>query len=99
MIAFTSVAMLAILIYVMKEKEKLIYAEIISLAFIVGGGLGNLINRIMYGYVVDFLNIYILPVFNVADMSVCIGSALLIYSVLILEPKHNKGIRVSEDGK
>lgn len=99
LIVFTSFAMLTIAVYVIKEKRKLLSAETIALAFIVGGGIGNLINRIMYGYVVDFLNIYILPVFNVADMSVCIGSALLIYSVLILEPKHNKSIKVYDDGQ
>lgn len=99
LIIFTSLAMLAITIYVIKEKNKLLSAEIIALALIVGGGVGNLIDRVSYGYVVDFLNIYILPVFNVADMSVCVGSALLIYSVLILEPKHNKDIQVYQDGR
>jgi signal peptidase II len=99
LIIFTSIAMFAIIIYFIREKSVLLSTEIIALAFIVGGGIGNLINRIFYGYVVDFLNIYIIPVFNVADMSVCIGSALLVYSVLILEPKHNKDMQASEDGK
>ncbi len=99
LIFFTSIAMLAITVYVVKEKSKLLSSEVIALAFIVGGGLGNLIDRVMHGYVVDFINIYILPVFNVADMSVCVGSALLIYSVLILDPKNDKSIRACTDGK
>ncbi len=90
LIAFTAIAMLAITIYTLKQQKKLPRAEVVAFALIVAGGLGNLINRVMYGYVVDFLNIYILPVFNIADMSVCCGSALLIYSVMVLEPKFNE---------
>jgi len=97
LILFTSIAMVVITAYVIKQKSTLLYAEIAALAFIVGGGIGNLLNRVMYGYVVDFLNIYLLPVFNVADMSVCIGSALLLYSVLILEPKQNHHAKECKD--
>ena len=99
LVGFTSIAMLAITVYVVKEKSKLLSSEVVALAFIVGGGLGNLIDRVTNGYVVDFINIYILPVFNVADMSVCVGSALLIYSVLILEPQNSKSARACTDGK
>jgi signal peptidase II len=90
LIVFTSAAMLAITIYVFKQHKKLPRAEVAAFALIVGGGLGNLINRVDHGYVVDFINIYFLPVFNVADMAVCAGSALLLYSVIILEPKLDK---------
>lgn len=99
LILFTSAAMIVIVGYVIKEKSKLLSAEVWALAFIVGGGVGNLVDRVMHGYVVDFINIYVLPVFNVADMSVCIGSALLIYSVLILEPKNEKEMQAQENGK
>jgi signal peptidase II len=90
LISFTGLAMIAIIIYVLKEQKKIPGAEKAALALIVGGGLGNLIDRVMNGYVIDFINIYILPVFNVADMSVCAGSALLIYSVVVLEPRLRK---------
>jgi signal peptidase II len=53
----------------------------IALALIIGGALGNLWDRISYGYVIDFLDFYInhwhWPVFNVADSAVCIGATLL----------------------
>lgn len=87
LILFTTAAMLAITGYVLRQQKNLPKAEVAAFALIVGGGLGNLINRVVYGYVVDFINIYLLPVFNVADMAVCAGSALLLYSVMILEPK------------
>jgi len=90
LIAFTGLAMTAIVIYVARERKKLPQAEIAALGLIVGGGLGNLIDRVAQGYVVDFLNIHILPVFNVADMAVCAGSALLVYSVMILESRLGK---------
>ena len=90
LIIFTTIAMIAITIYTLKLQKSIPRAEVAAFALIVAGGLGNLINRIMYGYVVDFLNIHILPVFNIADISVCLGSALLVYSVIILEPKLNK---------
>ena len=76
LIAFTGLAMTTIVIYVARERKKLPQAEIAALGLIVGGGLGNLIDRVAQGYVVDFLNIHILPVFNVADMAVCAGSEI-----------------------
>ena len=90
LITFTGIAMAAIIIYVLKERKKLSRTELAALGLIVGGGLGNLTDRVLNGYVVDFLNMYILPVFNVADMAVCAGSALLVYSVVILEARLRK---------
>ena len=56
--------------------------EAISLSLILGGAIGNVIDRIVYGYVVDFLDVYIgsshWPAFNVADSAICIGAVLLI---------------------
>jgi signal peptidase II len=54
-----------------------------ALAFILGGALGNLIDRIAYGYVVDFLDFYAagyhFAAFNVADSAITCGAALLIW--------------------
>ena len=90
LITFTGIAMVAIILYVIRQGNKLPRAEVAALGLIVAGGLGNLVDRVMRGYVVEFLNIYILPVFNVADMAVCAGSALLVYSVVVLEPRLRK---------
>jgi signal peptidase II len=53
-----------------------------GLALILGGAFGNLIDRVLYGYVVDFLDFYVgawhWPAFNVADSAISIGAALLI---------------------
>lgn len=56
--------------------------EATSLALILGGALGNVIDRLIYGYVIDFLDVYYgsyhWPAFNIADSAICIGAVLLI---------------------
>lgn len=56
----------------------------IGLALLLGGTLGNLIDRLTRGYVVDFLRFEFVdfPVFNVADVALTMGAALLVFSVL-----------------
>lgn len=49
-----------------------------SVALILGGGAGNLIDRFVYGYVVDFIGIWKWPVFNLADLFITIGVLLII---------------------
>ena len=87
LIAVTAAVMIVMVIYVIRKGKDIFLPEKIALALIVGGGLGNLICRIARGYVIDFINIHILPIFNTADICVCCGCALLVLSVLILEPR------------
>ena len=53
-----------------------------GLALILGGAIGNLIDRSLYGYVIDFIDVYYStwhwPAFNIADSAICIGAGLLI---------------------
>lgn len=57
-----------------------------ALSLILGGALGNVIDRLLHGYVVDFLDFhtagYHFPAFNVADSAITLGAALLIYDEL-----------------
>jgi len=48
-----------------------------GVAFIVGGGLGNLLDRLRHGYVVDFFDLHFWPVFNLADVAIVVGAGLL----------------------
>ena len=54
----------------------------VSLGLQLGGALGNLVDRLRLGYVVDFIDFKIWPVFNVADSSIVIGVAILAYYLL-----------------
>ena len=79
-IIISSIASLAILYFLVKSKNKLLK---LTLSLIFSGAIGNLIDRVLKGSVTDFLRFdfgsYTFPIFNVADMSVVIGSALLMY--------------------
>ena len=62
------------------RKERFLF--MVSLALIAGGAIGNLIDRLYYGHVVDFLDVYYgsyhWPAFNIADSAICIGAVLYI---------------------
>jgi len=53
-----------------------------ALPLVVGGAIGNIIDRIQYGYVVDFLDFRVWPVFNVADSAITVGTVLLAVGLL-----------------
>lgn len=61
---------------------------LIAIAFICGGGLGNLIDRMVFGYVVDLFDFRVFPVFNIADIFICVGCGLMILDVLFFERKN-----------
>lgn len=84
---FTILGILAsvYIIYLLRKslEDKLLC---VALSLILGGALGNVIDRIMYGAVVDFIDLHYAnwhwPAFNVADSAICVGAALIIYSEL-----------------
>jgi len=64
----------------LKTDEKLLA---VSLSLILGGAVGNIIDRVIYGYVIDFLDVYYQsyhwPVFNIADSAITLGVSLMLY--------------------
>lgn len=66
----------------------------LSLAMIVAGGIGNLIDRLLRGYVVDFLDFHFWPIFNVADIGVTAGCILLAGYVFFIEGKEKRGRQI-----
>lgn len=60
-----------------------------SVALIAGGGIGNLIDRISMGFVVDYLDFRVFPIFNMADICVCVGCGLLILYILFIDGRKN----------
>jgi len=72
-----------LLIYLICRKNTLNSYELYSYSFILGGTIGNGIDRLFRGFVVDFINLNIInfPVFNIADISINIGFFFLIYNI------------------
>jgi len=78
---FTSLfAIMLIYFNLRSNKHSKLY--VVSLSLILAGATGNLIDRLFFGCVIDFLDFRIWPVFNVADSSITIGSILLAWSIL-----------------
>ncbi len=66
----------------------------VAIALILGGALGNLIDRITLGYVVDFIHVYYqnhhFPAFNIADSAITLGTILLLIDTFFLEKQRNQ---------
>ena len=82
------------LFYTLFNTTKRSILENLSLLFIIGGGLGNLIDRISWGYVIDFIHFHYetrsFYVFNLADSFITIGATLYIIFFLFFEKKTNE---------
>jgi len=86
-IILSTAAIIAISIYLVKCRKTVPPLLGISLAMIVGGGIGNQIDRIANGYVVDFLEFLFMDfaIFNVADCFVTVGAFLVIFDLLLID--------------
>lgn len=76
-----AVSILSIMLLKTPQHEKL---KQVALSLIIGGAVGNAVNRIEFGYVTDFLSLhyatsFIFPAFNVADIAICVGAAFLLF--------------------
>ena len=91
MIGVQVLVVLVILVFMIKKGLSFHWVFIASMALIVGGGMGNLIDRVAYGYVVDFLDFHFWPIFNLADIAVCCGCGMLMLYVFLIEGKEKNG--------
>ena len=83
LLSFISIIISILLIYYMLSKNNLKLIDYYSYSFILGGTIGNGIDRILKGFVIDFINLNFInfPVFNIADISINIGFSFLFYSL------------------
>jgi len=81
---FTTIALAVsgYIVYLIKQASQADKRQVIALALILGGALGNVIDRIAYGYVVDFIQVYYdvwyFPAFNLADSAITLGAILFV---------------------
>lgn len=87
-IVMAAIIVAVLLYYNMRYKlEPLLQ---ITMGIIIGGALGNLIDRIYYGSVIDFFSISWWPIFNIADIAICTGGALVMVYLLKSEKREDK---------
>ena len=90
---FLLIVSILILVLMIKWREDIL--ELGNLArygylLIFAGALGNIYDRIVLGYVVDFIDFHFWPVFNIADSAICIGACLIAFAVLLEKKKEIK---------
>lgn len=94
---FSFVSM-AVIIYLLIKEYRRHPLLTVSLAMVLGGGIGNMIDRVRLGYVVDFFHVdfFEFAVFNVADSFITVGAVMLAIYVVFFEAKAEKRIKAAE---
>lgn len=91
LVALAVVISIVLARWMMKAENQL---TLVSLGLIIGGAVGNVIDRVRFGAVVDFLDVHVLgyhwPAFNVADSAITVGAAILILESLFSGPEKTK---------
>jgi signal peptidase II len=93
---FSGLALIVSVVFVvwLYRLPKGLTAEVWGINLILGGAIGNVIDRLLEGRVTDFIDFYIgtwhYATFNIADMAISVGAALLIFSEFFLKPKLEK---------
>ena len=82
-LSLISIIFSILLIYLIVRKNTLNSIDLYSYSFILGGTIGNGMDRILKGFVIDFINLNFIdfPVFNIADISINIGFIFLLYNI------------------
>jgi signal peptidase II len=86
-IPFIALVLLIFNIFYYKNNGDLSRMYIVGFSLILSGAIGNLVDRIMYGYVIDFIDFRIWPVFNIADCAITIGAVIVGIKCILLSAK------------
>lgn len=95
----STVGIAAMLVFLCFQKKDIMWNRI-ALCFIIGGGIGNMIDRIRLGYVVDFIDCRFIDfyVFNIADSFVCVGCVMYLIGIIYVEYKNSKQKKLASPG-
>lgn len=93
LVAVTGIVAAAVAFWMTREQAK---GDVIALAMILGGALGNIVDRVRFGYVVDFADLHFgtfrpFLVFNVADAAISIGVVILLLRAFLIREKAPEG--------
>ena len=81
---------LCIAVWYMEKHKNSHWTLLLSLELIIAGGVGNLIDRAVRGYVTDMFDMHFFPVFNVADIALCVGCGFLILYMFVFDKPDEK---------
>ena len=81
-LAILSVLVITLIFFYVLNNKTPGFANSLALGLILGGALGNLFDRVRFGYVIDFIDFRVWPVFNVADSAITIGTIILAWNIL-----------------
>ena len=89
LVGLTSAIATAVTVWMWREKAR---GDVLALGLVLGGAIGNILDRVRFGYVVDFLDLHFgdwhpFLVFNVADAAITIGVLLLIVRAFLIRDK------------
>lgn len=94
-VAVAVISAVAIMIYSRSIKRNDMLSQT-ALGFLLAGAIGNLYDRVQAGYVIDFIDIRFMPVFNIADMAINVGVAILFWQLLFAQNgcEDKKGVQL-----
>ncbi len=100
LLSVTGIVIFGMFVYLIGRRKTGHPLFLASVGLIIGGGIGNFIDRALLGYVIDFFDFRIWPIFNIADIAVVCGCILFSFFILYWEPrlqKTKKGLCVEEE--
>ncbi|WP_028772574.1 signal peptidase II [Shewanella waksmanii] len=97
---FVAVGFSTLLTIWLRKQPSSMWRLNLAYTLVIGGALGNLIDRLQHGFVVDFLDFYWnkshFPAFNIADSAICVGAALIIIDSFITEREDKQAARADK---
>ena len=88
-----ALVLLGVVIYFRKQLMKEHMLVQYGVGLLVGGAIGNLYDRLQNGLVVDFLDFRFWPVFNIADVAICVGAGLIMFDICFRRQENDSDIQ------